>query len=243
MFIDERQIRIASGDGGDGIVSWIREKRIPFGGPGGGDGGRGGDVVLVADPQLTTFGDMEDVRHARAAHGQPGGRNKRAGAAAPDRILHVPVGTTVYDADSGEKLVDLADAGMRWIAAKGGKGGRGNARFATSIDQAPRHAVRPLNREVGHRPGAAGARGRAVRDVAHRVEAGRRFVVDRPCLVPVGLRGVIADEEDLRRRREPRVGEAHGLAHRAACMGIGPDLDPPPLEEERRDVGVTRAPK
>lgn len=140
MFIDERKLRVRAGHGGDGIVSWRREKREPRGGPAGGDGGDGGDVVLVADVQLSTFGDMEDIRVARGENGERGGKNKRAGRAGKDRVVHVPVGTTIYDVETGMRLTDLADDGQRWIAAQGGKGGRGNARFATATDQAPTRA-------------------------------------------------------------------------------------------------------
>ena len=137
MFIDERELVVRSGKGGDGRVAWRREKRVARGGPAGGDGGRGGSVILLADPQLTTFGDMEEVRVARAAEGQPGGTNNRTGAGARDLVLSVPIGTTVYDAGSGEQLADLATSGERWTAAPGGKGGRGNSHFATATNQRP----------------------------------------------------------------------------------------------------------
>jgi GTP-binding protein len=140
VFIDERVLKVRSGDGGDGIVSWRREKRVPRGGPAGGDGGDGGDVILLADPQLTTFGDMEDIREARAEPGERGGPNKRHGASGADRVVGVPVGTTVYDDETGRKLVDLAEPERRWRAARGGRGGRGNARFASATDQAPTRA-------------------------------------------------------------------------------------------------------
>jgi len=140
MFIDERTIHIRSGNGGDGIVAFRREARIPRGGPAGGDGGDGGHVIFVADVQLTTFSDMEGRLHFRAPHGQPGQGSKCSGLKGDHRIVRVPVGTTVFDAESGAQLIDLAEPGMEWIAAAGGKGGRGNARFATATDQAPRHA-------------------------------------------------------------------------------------------------------
>lgn len=141
MFIDERKLRIRSGAGGDGIVSWRKEKRIPRGGPAGGDGGRGADVVFLADSQLTTFGDMEAVHFFRGPDGERGGRNKCAGAKGKERLVRVPVGTTVYDDADGHNLADLATAGQRWIAAPGGKGGLGNARFASATDQAPTRAT------------------------------------------------------------------------------------------------------
>lgn len=140
MFIDERDLVVRSGKGGDGVVAWRREKRIPYGGPGGGDGGRGGSVILLADPQLTTFGDMEEVHVARAHSGNAGGGNNRSGASAADRVVGIPPGTTVYDAKSGERLTDLAEPGQRWVAARGGKGGRGNSHFATATNQRPSQA-------------------------------------------------------------------------------------------------------
>ena len=143
MFIDERELTIRSGDGGDGIVAWRREKRVPRGGPAGGDGGRGGSVVFVADPQLTTFSDMEEIRTVRAPHGERGRGGNRHGRNAEDRVLAVPAGTTVYDVETGRKLKDLAQPGETWIAARGGRGGRGNARFASATEQ------RPLRAEPG----------------------------------------------------------------------------------------------
>ncbi|MDJ0523434.1 MAG: GTPase ObgE [Planctomycetota bacterium] len=137
MFIDEKRLVVRSGKGGDGITAWRREKRVPRGGPAGGDGGRGGSVILLADSQLTTFGDMEAIHVARAQDGERGGGNKRHGAKGADRVVHVPVGTTIYDDETGNKLKDLVEDQTRWIAARGGKGGLGNARFATATDQAP----------------------------------------------------------------------------------------------------------
>src|SRR5262245_61317953 len=117
MFLDERLLTVKSGAGGDGIVAWHREKFVPHGGPGGGDGGRGGDVVLVADAQLTSFSDMEQVRRVKGQPGERGRGGKETGAAGKDRVLPVPAGTSVFDADTGELLVDLAEPGMRWVAA------------------------------------------------------------------------------------------------------------------------------
>lgn len=140
MFIDERTLIVRSGNGGDGIVAWRREKRIAHGGPAGGDGGRGGDVILIADENLTTFADMEDERHARAEHGARGSGSNKQGRSGRHREVRVPVGTTVYSVRSGQKLQDLVDHGQRWVVARGGQGGRGNARFATATDQAPSRA-------------------------------------------------------------------------------------------------------
>ncbi len=140
MFIDERVVMVRSGDGGDGIVSWRREKREPQGGPAGGDGGDGGNVILIADTELTTFGDMEITRHFRAEHGERGGPSKRSGAKGADRIMRVPVGTTVFDAETDELVIDLDTPNQRVVIAKGGRRGRGNARFATAVDQTPTRA-------------------------------------------------------------------------------------------------------
>jgi GTP-binding protein len=140
MFADERDLTVRSGSGGNGLVAWRREKFVPHGGPGGGDGGRGGDVVLVADPQLTTFSDMEQVRRLRGEDGGRGMPDRKTGKNGADRELRVPVGTTVYDATTGERLADLTEPDQRFVAGRGGRGGRGNVRFATALNQRPDHA-------------------------------------------------------------------------------------------------------
>ena len=137
MFIDEILLTVQSGAGGNGCSAFRREKYVPMGGPAGGDGGRGGDVTLLADPQLTTFGDMEADRVIRAQPGDAGKGGNCSGSDGVDRIVRVPPGTTVYDADTGELVVDLSKPGDSWLAAKGGQGGLGNSRFATATDQAP----------------------------------------------------------------------------------------------------------
>ena len=137
MFVDELLLTVSSGAGGDGCSAWRREKYVPLGGPAGGDGGRGGDVIFVADPQLTTFGDMASDRVIRAASGEPGRGSNRHGSDGPHRVVSVPPGTTVFDAVTGETLAELVTPGTRWVAAPGGKGGLGNSNFATATDQAP----------------------------------------------------------------------------------------------------------
>ncbi|MDW8050971.1 MAG: GTPase ObgE [Armatimonadota bacterium] len=144
MFIDEAVITVEAGRGGDGCVSFRREKFVPHGGPDGGDGGDGGDVILVADPKLNTLLDYHYKRHYKAESGKHGSGNNRKGRRGKSIVLRVPVGTLVYDADTGELLVDLARAGQRFIAARGGKGGHGNAYFATPTRQAPRFAEKGL---------------------------------------------------------------------------------------------------
>jgi GTP-binding protein len=140
LFDDERLLKVQSGHGGDGRVAWRREKFVPRGGPAGGDGGDGGDVVLRVDGNLTTFSDMEQDRVLRARSGEPGRGDLQRGRDGEDRVFAVPPGTTVYDAATGERLVDLLRAGDSWVAAHGGRGGRGNARFATATDQRPDRA-------------------------------------------------------------------------------------------------------
>ncbi|MFO7323140.1 MAG: GTPase ObgE [Chloroflexota bacterium] len=138
--LDQVKIYVRSGDGGDGIVAFRREKYVPMGGPAGGDGGKGGDVVLVVDPGLNSLAPFQRGIHFKAKHGQRGGSARKTGASAPDLEVRVPPGTIVRDAASGAVLADLVHAGDRVVVAKGGRGGRGNQHFATSSNQAPRMA-------------------------------------------------------------------------------------------------------
>jgi GTP-binding protein len=140
MFIDEVTIRVKAGDGGAGCVAFRREKFIPRGGPSGGDGGHGADVVLRADPNRSTLLDFRYSPEHKAENGRPGEGSNRTGKSAAPLELPVPPGVVVYDADTGEKLYDFDAPGLSWAAARGGRGGRGNARFATSTNQAPRHS-------------------------------------------------------------------------------------------------------
>jgi GTP-binding protein len=139
-FVDQVHIHVKAGDGGDGAVAWRREKFIPRGGPAGGDGADGGDVVLVVDPQLATLLDYRYVREHKAKNGEPGRGNDQNGHRGADLELRVPPGTLVRDEQSGEVLADLSEPGQRLVVAKGGKGGLGNMNFATSTNQAPRYA-------------------------------------------------------------------------------------------------------
>jgi len=140
QFIDECTIDVRAGAGGDGKVAFRREPNVPRGGPAGGDGGNGGSIILVADEQLGTLLDLRYQRTYKAKHGEPGFDRDKYGASAPDVLVRVPVGTVVYDIDSGEQLADLSAIGQRFVAAQGGKGGRGNIHFATSTNQAPTKA-------------------------------------------------------------------------------------------------------
>jgi len=140
MFVDEIEIHVKGGDGGAGCVSFRREKYVPRGGPDGGDGGDGGSVWLQADPALTTLLDYHYRRHYEAERGTHGKGANRHGASGRDLVLRVPVGTVVTDRDTGELLADLATPGQRVLVQGGARGGRGNARFATSTNRAPRQA-------------------------------------------------------------------------------------------------------
>jgi GTPase len=139
-FIDECEIRVEAGNGGNGAVAFRREKYVPFGGPSGGDGGRGGDVVFVAAGGLGTLHDLTHQSILRADHGQNGMGKDCYGRAGRDLEVRVPVGTVVYDRATKEKLCELTSAGERAVVAHGGKGGRGNMHFATPTDRAPRRA-------------------------------------------------------------------------------------------------------
>jgi GTPase len=140
MFVDEIDVFVKGGDGGAGCISFRREKFVPRGGPDGGDGGDGGSVILEADPALTTLLDYRYKRHYEAERGQHGKGANRQGASGADLVLRVPLGTVLTDRDSGERLGDLTAPGQRMLAVEGARGGRGNARFATSTNRAPRRA-------------------------------------------------------------------------------------------------------
>src|SRR5439155_1072764 len=140
MFVDEIDIFVKGGDGGAGCVSFRREKFVPRGGPDGGDGGDGGSVFFEADPALTTLLDFHYKRHYHAERGQHGEGSNRSGAGGDDLVLRVPLGTMIADRDTGETLGDLTVPGQRIVGIRGARGGRGNARFSSSTNQAPRRA-------------------------------------------------------------------------------------------------------
>jgi GTP-binding protein len=142
MFLDEARILVSSGRGGDGIVHFRREKYVPRGGPDGGDGGSGGDVIALADENLSTLMKFRQQKRFKAEDGRPGGKSNKTGANGADIVIRVPCGTLIYDDESGSLMVDLVEHGQRFVLCKGGKPGRGNARFATSRNQAPRLAER-----------------------------------------------------------------------------------------------------
>ncbi len=137
MFIDEARVYVKGGDGGNGIVAFRREKYVPEGGPAGGDGGRGGNVVFQADEGMRTLMDFRYKRHFKAERGQHGQGKNMHGAWGEDLLVRVPVGTVIKDEDSGEVIADLTKHGQEAVVARGGRGGRGNARFSSSVNRAP----------------------------------------------------------------------------------------------------------
>lgn len=137
MFVDRAVVEVAAGTGGSGSEAMRRESGVPRGGPAGGDGGKGGDVILRADVQLTTLLDYSYRRHYKAKRGMHGEGSNRTGRSGEDMVLRVPPGTVAYDADTEELLGELLEDGDTVVVARGGRGGRGNARFKTATNQAP----------------------------------------------------------------------------------------------------------
>ena len=140
-FVDEVTIEVRAGNGGAGCLSFLRLKNMPRGGPDGGDGGDGGDVMLVADEALNTLVDFRFQPRYAAGNGQPGAGRDKSGARGEDRVILVPVGTTVFDVDTGQVVTDMTRAGQRLLVAKGGHHGLGNARFKSSTNRSPRRTT------------------------------------------------------------------------------------------------------
>ena len=146
MFIDEAKIKVKAGDGGNGCMAFRREKFVPRGGPSGGDGGKGGDVIMESSERHNTLVHFRFNPEHQAERGRHGEGSNKTGRDGGDVVLKVPVGTIVFDDESGEKVFDFSQPNQRFAIARGGRGGRGNARFATSVHQAPRE----------HEPGRPG---------------------------------------------------------------------------------------
>lgn len=141
MFIDKAVIHLKAGKGGDGAVAFRREKYVPAGGPAGGDGGKGGDVVFIVDEGMRTLMDFRYKKHYKAENGEDGGNRNMFGKDGTDLVLHVPPGTIIKDEKTGVIIADLTEKDDRVVAAKGGKGGKGNTHFKTATRQAPRFAI------------------------------------------------------------------------------------------------------
>jgi GTPase len=141
MFVDEAVIEVFAGKGGDGIVAWHREKFVDMGGPSGGDGGHGGDVVLWATTNVNTLVELRGAKHVRAEHGKAGQSKRMSGKSGQDAVVPVPVGTLVYNDATGELMADLTEVDQRFVVAAGGRGGLGNQNFATPSMRAPTKAT------------------------------------------------------------------------------------------------------
>jgi GTP-binding protein len=200
QFVDEVTIEARSGDGGKGAVAFRREKCVPFGGPNGGDGGRGGDVVVCADSQLGTLLDYRFRPRQHAGHGGAGMGAQCTGADGKTLRLRVPVGTQIFDAHSGELLVDLKEPGQEAVLAKGGRGGKGNEHFKTSVRQAPQFAqpgepgcVRDLRLELKMLAdvGLVGMPNVGKSSLIARISASRPKIADYPFTTLVPNLGVV----------------------------------------------------
>ncbi len=228
QFIDEATITLKAGDGGKGCVSFRREKYVPKGGPNGGDGGKGGDVVFMVDESLGTLLDFKYKPVYKAQRGGHGGGSQRNGASGRDQVLTVPPGTMVYD-EEGDLLADLVEPGRRWVAARGGRGGRGNAFFKSAQNRAPRQAepgeegefkTLRLALKLIADVGLVGLPNAGKSTLISRLSAAKPKIADYPftTLVPQlgvvqkkdGGSFVVADLPGLIRG----AGQGHGLGHR-----------------------------
>ena len=226
-FIDETMLTAIAGDGGDGIVAFRREKFVPRGGPNGGDGGRGGDVVIVADRGLATLWDQKYRPKVKAGNGASGGGRERTGAGGEDAVARVPVGTAVYDLDAdseGSLLADLVEDGQRVVVARGGRGGLGNARFKSPTRQTPDFATpgRPgerrrlrLSLKLLADAGLVGAPNAGKSTLLRRVSAARPRVADYPFTTLVPALGVAALDD-----RRFVIADIPGLIE-GASEGVG----------------------
>lgn len=228
MFIDEVRIKIKAGDGGNGILAFRREKFVPRGGPSGGDGGRGGDVVMVSSTHYNTLLHFRFNPEHTAERGRHGEGSNKTGHNGKSIEVPVPVGTVVYDADSGEQLFDFTEAGQRFLAAKGGRGGRGNARFVSSTHQTPmehedgkpgEEKLLRLELKLLADVGLVGFPNAGKSTLISRISAARPKIADYPFTTLEPNLGVV----DLGNYRTFVVADIPGLiegAHEGAGLGI-----------------------
>ena len=228
LFIDEVIISVKAGDGGNGCLAFRREKFVPRGGPSGGDGGRGGDVVMVATPHHNTLLHFRFNPEHKAQRGRHGEGSDKTGHNGHSIELATPVGTVVYDADTGELLHDFTTAGDRFIVAKGGRGGRGNARFATSTHQTPtehedgkpgeEHKLR-LELKLLADVGLVGFPNAGKSTLISRISAAKPKIADYPFTTLVPNLGVVSTDD----QRTFVVADIPGLiegAHEGHGLGI-----------------------
>jgi GTP-binding protein len=230
MFIDEATIRVKAGDGGNGCLAFRREKFVSHGGPSGGDGGKGGDVVMESSQRHNTLVHFRFNPEHKAQRGRHGEGSNRTGREGIGILLKVPVGTVVYDADTGEKVYDFTHADQRFVIACGGRGGRGNARFATSTHQAPREHEegRPgeertfrLELKLLADVGLVGYPNVGKSTLISRISAARPKIADYPFTTLQPNLGVVAVGE-AREERSFVVADIPGLiegAHTGAGLG------------------------
>jgi GTP-binding protein len=226
-FIDEATISVGAGNGGDGCVSFRREKFVPKGGPDGGDGGKGGDVVLVATHRKRTLHHFRFQRRFRASNGQAGGGAQRTGRGGEDLLIEVPAGTLVFDVDGDVLLADLTEPGQRFVAARGGRGGAGNTRFKSSTHRTPRFAkpgeegeARTLRLELKllADAGIVGLPNAGKSTLISRISASRPKIADYPFTTLTPNLGVVAFDSG----ETAVVADIPGLiegAHRGVGLG------------------------
>jgi len=227
-FIDEAKIYVKSGDGGRGCVSFRREKYVPRGGPNGGDGGEGGDVVMIARENMTSLLDHRYQQHYRAKRGEHGKGKNQHGKNAATLFVPVPLGTVVKDADTGEVLGDLTEDEETLLVARGGRGGKGNARFVTSVNQAPKIAepggegeekTLLLELKLLADVGIIGFPNAGKSTLISRISAARPKIADYPFTTLVPNLGVVSYDD----HRTFVVADIPGLiegAHEGAGLGI-----------------------
>lgn len=227
-FVDEAIIEVAAGDGGNGCVSFLRERFRPRGGPDGGNGGRGGNVIIKATNRVTTLADHSYLRHFRAKRGGHGQGSDKNGRAGENKLVMVPVGTEIYDQETGERLADLTNDGQEIIVAVGGRGGKGNAHFATSTNQAPRMAqpgtegqrfTLRLELKLLAEVGLVGLPNAGKSSLITSASAARPKVADYPFTTLTPNLGVVQLED----RRPFTIADVPGLvagAHKGAGLGL-----------------------